>query len=205
VAQDPVAQDPAAQDPAAQHPAAQDPVAQDPVARAHPPAGPSGIGVPLVNPELTRDYRPRNPDFEQRLRDSFAGQRMMALLGVELVRVAPGVCELAVGSREDLTQQHGLLHGGLVGMLLDTACSGAALTLFPAGSAVLATEYKVNFLAPAVGRRLVARGTVLRPGKLLTVASGEAHMLDGAGGSTLVAACQSTMVRLDASAALPEG
>jgi hypothetical protein len=46
---------------------------------------------------------------------------------------------------------------------------------------------------------------VLRPGKLLTVASGEAHMVDAGGGSTLVAACQSTMVRLDASAALPEG
>lgn len=168
-------------------------------------ADPAGIAVPVVNPELTRDYRPRNPDFEQRLRASFAGQRMMALLGVEMVRVAPGVCELAVDYAEQLTQQHGLLHGGLVGILLDTACSGAALTLFPAGSAVLATEYKVNFLAPAAGRRLIARGTVLRPGKLLTVASGEAHMVDDAGGSGLVAVCQSTMVRLDASAALPEG
>ena len=184
-------------DPAAQDPAAQDPAAQTrppPATRGRPGRDRGAAGQPGAHP----GYRPRNPAFEQRLRDSFAGQRMMALLGVELVRVAPGVCELAVDSREDLTQQHGLLHGGLVGMLLDTACSGAALTLLPAGSAVLATEYKVNFLAPAVGRRLVARGTVLRPGKLLTVASGEAHMLDGAGGSTLVAACQSTMVRLDA-------
>ena len=163
------------------------------------------IGVPLVSPELTRAYRPRNPDFERRLADSFAAQPMMALLGVELTRVAPGVCEMAVDTRAELTQQHGLLHGGLVGMLLDTACSGAALTLMPAGSAVLATEYKVNFLAPAVGRRLVARGIVLRPGELLTVASGEAHMLDDSGRSALVAACQSTVVRLDASAALPEG
>jgi uncharacterized protein (TIGR00369 family) len=88
-----------------------------------------------------------------------ARQRAMATIGATVLRVAPGEVDITLPARDDLTQQHGFLHGGLVAAVLDSACGYAALTLMPLGATVLTVEYKVNFVAPAAGERLVdARG-----------------------------------------------
>jgi uncharacterized protein (TIGR00369 family) len=60
-------------------------------------------------------------------------------------------------------------------MIVDTACGYAALTLMPASAAVLTAEYKINFLSPAEGEKLIARGRVIKPGRSLTVCYGEVH------------------------------
>ncbi|HEV7514712.1 MAG TPA: PaaI family thioesterase, partial [Thermoanaerobaculia bacterium] len=118
-------------------------------------------------------FKPQDPDFEAKARATFARQPFMATIGAELVRVAPGEVEIALPFRADLTQQHGYLHAGVVTAIVDSACGCAAFTLMPAGSGVVSVEYKVNLLAPSVGERMVARGRVLRPGRTLTVCSGE--------------------------------
>src|SRR5262245_60602155 len=100
---------------------------------------------------------PRNPNFEQAVRDSFAGQRMMATIGARLARVAAGDIEIRLRFREDLTQQHGFLHAGVVAAALDSACGYAAFSLMPEGVGVLTVEYKTNLLAPARGEELIAR------------------------------------------------
>jgi uncharacterized protein (TIGR00369 family) len=138
-----------------------------------------------------------DPDFAAKVRATFAGQPFMAAIGAELVRVAPGEVEIALPFRADLTQQHGYLHAGVVTALVDTACGLAAFTLMPAGSGVVSVEYKVNLLAPAVGERMLARGRVLRPGRTLTVCSGEVVAVRGEG-ETTVAAMLATMMRLAA-------
>ena len=112
---------------------------------------------------------PQDPTYEARVRASFARQRFMETLGARLVRVEPGLCEIELGYREDLTQQHGYLHAAVSTAIADSAGGYAAYTLMPAGSSVLAVEFKINLLEPAQGERFVGRGRVVRTGKRLSV------------------------------------
>jgi uncharacterized protein (TIGR00369 family) len=114
-----------------------------------------------------------DPDFEARVRESFARQRVMLTLGAALGAVEPGEVVVELPFRDDLTQQDGFLHAGVVTTIVDSACGYAAFTLMPREASVLTVEYKVNLLAPAIGERFIARGRVLRPGKIITVCSGE--------------------------------
>jgi uncharacterized protein (TIGR00369 family) len=116
---------------------------------------------------------PQDPDFDGRVRTSFARQRVMETIGAVLTRVGPGEVEIALPYRADLTQQHGFSHAGMAATILDSACGYAVFSLMPADVAVLTVEYKINLLRPAKGDRLVARARVVRPGKTLTVCSGD--------------------------------
>lgn len=118
---------------------------------------------------LTAALQPRNPDFARRVRDSFARQGAMSLIGAELARVAPGECDIRLPYRPELSQQHGYFHGGIIGTIADSAGGYAAFTLMPADSSVLTVEYKINLLAPRAGDELVARGRVLKSGRSLAV------------------------------------
>ena len=117
-------------------------------------------------------FQPVDPGFAARVRASFGRQKAMALIGAALTVVEPGHTEIALPYRGDLTQQKGYVHGGVIGMIADTACGYAAYSLMPAGSSLVTVEYKINILAPA-------RGEVLRPGRSLTVARGEVYAEDG--------------------------
>ena len=114
-------------------------------------------------------FQPEDPDFEARVTNSFHQQKLMETIGAALTRVAPGEVEIELPFKDSLTQQHGYMHGGVVTAIADSACGYAALSLFPAGAEVLTVEYKVNFLAPATGPRLVARGRVIRRGRTISV------------------------------------
>lgn len=132
-------------------------------------------------------------DIEQRVQESFSRQPALATIGAILTRVKPGEVTIELPIRPDLTQQHGFVHAGIVTMVVDTACGYAALTLMPAASAVLTVEFKVNFLSPATGDKLVARGWVIKPGKTLTVCLGEVHAWNG-WEDKLVATILATMI-----------
>ena len=88
--------------------------------------------------------------------------------------------------RDDLTQHHGFLAGAVVTAIADVACGYAAMTLMPPGASVLTVEYKVNFPSPARGRRMPARGRVVRPGRMVAVCSGDVVAL-GDGGEKPIA------------------
>jgi uncharacterized protein (TIGR00369 family) len=139
----------------------------------------------------------------ERLAAHLDGQGLMHLYGAELGEVGPGRAELSVDYREELTQQYGLFHGAVIGTLLDNACTGAAGTLVPDGAAVITVEYKVSFLSPARGPRLVARAKVVKASRTLTVATGEAFTVDPEGSETLVATSQSTVMRIAIQPGLP--
>jgi uncharacterized protein (TIGR00369 family) len=120
------------------------------------------------------DFEPQNPDFEAVVRASFARQGLMQALGIELAEVGPGACVLEAAADTRLTQQQGFFHGALIGAMLDCAAGYAAYSLMAAGTDVLTTEYKINFVAAALGDRIQARGRVIKPGRTLTVATAEA-------------------------------
>ena len=137
--------------------------------------------------------QPRDPGFDARVRASFGRQRVMETLGARLTRVAPGEVDVELPFREDLTQQHGFLHAGIVTTILDSACGYAAFSLMPAEAAVLSIEFKTNLLAPARGELLVARARVIRAGRTITVCQADALMMDG-GREVHVATMTGTMM-----------
>ena len=134
---------------------------------------------------------PADPRFAERCRASFGRQNAMALIGATLTVVEPGYVEIELPYREDLTQQKGFIHGGIVGMIADTACGYAAYSLMPASASLVTVEYKINILSPAT-RSLVARGEVVKSGRSLTVARAEVYADDG----KHVASMQQTLMML---------
>ena len=101
----------------------------------------------MENPGVTIDA------FAERVRDSFARQGAMALIGARLEEVRAGYCALALTPRPETSQQHGYVHAGILATLVDSAGGYAGYTLFPADSSVLTVEFKLNLLAP---RRVIA-------------------------------------------------
>jgi uncharacterized protein (TIGR00369 family) len=121
---------------------------------------------------------PADPQFATRIRASFGRQKAMALIGASLGSVAPGAVEITLPFRDDLTQQKGFVHGGIIGMIADTACGYAAYSLMPADCSLVTVEYKINILAPGT-TSLTARGEVVKPGRTLTIARAEVYAEDG--------------------------
>jgi len=140
-------------------------------------------------------FVPSDPDYEIRVRKSFDRQGAMRLLGARLTEVRPGYCAIELPYREDLTQQHGYVHAGIVGAIVDSAGGYAGFTLFPKDASVLTVEYKLNLLAPAAGERLVAQAEVVKPGRTLAITRGEVYAEAG-GKRTLCAIMQQTLIVL---------
>lgn len=141
------------------------------------------------------DFVVRSPDYERRVRDSFARQGVMGTLGARLLRVQPGEVEIALDWAPGLTQQHGFLHAGVVSTALDSACGYAGFTLMAADAAVLTIEFKVNLLAPARGQHFRMVGRVVKPGRTITVTEGQAFAIDD-GRETLVATMGATLMAI---------
>src|SRR5262245_30914005 len=125
------------------------------------------------------------------VRDSFSRQRAMTLIGASLARVEKGESEIQLPYRADLTQQKGFVHGGIIGMIADSAAGYAAYSLMPADCSLVTVEYKMNILSPATSS-LTARGEVVKPGRTLTVARAEVYAQDG----KHVATMQQTLMML---------
>lgn len=141
----------------------------------------------------TADFVPQDPQYAARVAASFARQPAMETIGASLAQVAPGRVVIELPYAPGLTQQHGFLHGGVVGMVLDSACGYAAFSLMPVQAAVLTIEYKINMLAPAKGQRFRMEGLVVKPGRTITVTEGRAYAIDG-GDEKLVATITCTLM-----------
>ncbi|MET3790889.1 PaaI family thioesterase [Aquamicrobium terrae] len=134
------------------------------------------------------------PDYEERVRASFARQRAMATIGAELTLVTPGIVEIEMPYDARLAQQHGFLHAGVISTALDSACGYAAYSLMPESTGVLTIEFKVNLLAPGKGERFLFRGSVTKPGRTITVADGQAYAYGIDGEARLIATMTGTMM-----------
>jgi len=139
------------------------------------------------------DFKARDAHFEERVRKSFARQRVMETLGITLEKIEAGRIELRMPYNEAFTQQHGFLHAGIVSTALDSACGYAAFSLMPKEAAVLSIEYKVNLLAPAIGDSFIFVGSVLKAGKTVSVCLAEAYA-EHSGKRKLVAQMTGTMM-----------
>jgi len=142
----------------------------------------------------TKAKAPRDPDYVRRVRASFEAQPAMSrLFGAKMVNVEPGETEIHIPIAPDFLQQMGNVHGGIVGALADSAAGYAALSLFDVHLEVITVEYKINFVAPAFGERLIGRGRVVRPGRTLHVCVAEVFAVKD-GVETLCAYMTTTMM-----------
>ncbi len=137
--------------------------------------------------------QPKNPDYEARVRGSYARQGFMAYLGAILETVEPGFCEVHLVPRPELTQQHGFVHGGVLATLVDTASGYAAFSLMPADAAPLTVEYKLNILRPGGGDKLIARARVVKPGRTLNVVQADCFNVRGGAEEMCVTSLQTLM------------
>ncbi|MFJ9924126.1 PaaI family thioesterase [Streptomyces rubiginosohelvolus] len=142
-----------------------------------------------------------SPAVQKRIRDSFDRQGLMAHLGARITHIGPGRVHIVLPARPEVTQQHGYIHAGATSAIADSAGGYAALTLFDEDSEVLTVEYKINLLAPAAGTHLEAIGTVLKPGRTLTVCQLEVHGIQDDSTRKLVANGQQTLIRVNRPAA----
>lgn len=140
-------------------------------------------------------FEPRDPDFDARVRTSFARQNFMDLLGARILSVAPGAVEIELPIRRELEQQHGFAHAGVAWSIADSAAGYASQSLMAPSEGVLTVEFKINLLAPAKGERLIARGRVERAGRRLTVARADVYAVAG-GKETHVATAMGTFMTM---------
>jgi len=148
-------------------------------------------------------FQPKDPAFAARVRESFQRQNAMNHIGARLRAVGPGWTEVELPHRDELTQQKGFLHGGIIGMIADNACGYAAYSLMPANASPLTVEYKINILAPGRGSMYVAEGVVLKSGRTLTVTRAEVYAKT-ASGRVHVASMQQTVLTLADTPDTPE-
>lgn len=134
-----------------------------------------------------------DPHFAERVRASFERQNAMSLIRASLPVIEHGRTEIHLPHWQGVEQQHGFVHGGVVGMIADSAAGYAAMTIVSPTASVLTVEYKMNLVAPADGEQLIARGKVVRPGRTLIITQAEVFALKD-GQETLCALMQQTIM-----------
>jgi uncharacterized protein (TIGR00369 family) len=117
----------------------------------------------------------------------------MTAIGASIGPISPGSVEIALRPSAVTSQQHGFVHGGIVSAIADTAAGYSALSIMPPGTGVLTVEFKINFVSPAVGDRIIARARVLKPGRILVLTQAEVFA-ETAGAEKLIAVLVGTMM-----------
>jgi len=140
-------------------------------------------------------FEPKTKNYKQKVEDSFKLQKFMDFIGAKLVKVEPGFCEIHLPYNENLTQQNGYFHAGIIGTLADNAGGYAALSLMEEDSSVLAVEFKLNLMSPGVGELLIARANVLKSGRTLSICRADILIVKD-GVEKLCAASQATLIQI---------
>lgn len=131
-------------------------------------------------------------DLSKAGQQALKSQPISAMLEARLTSLSEGKAELEVPIREELLQQNGFVHGGVIGYAADNALGFAGGSIL--GPAVLTSEYKINYLRPASGETLVARASVVHAGKRQAVCRCDVFALGAGGDETFCAAAQGTIV-----------
>jgi acyl-CoA thioesterase len=114
------------------------------------------------------------------------------LIGIELEEIGSGTATLALKVRKELTQNQGLVHGGAIASLIDTATAFAILTLLAPSEEVTTVDLTISYLRPVTRGRLRARAKVVRGGRRLFVVSAEVFSAD----TNLTATALSTYIKI---------
>ncbi len=120
-----------------------------------------------------------DPKIEEKIRKSFAAQSLMTTLGAAISGLEDGACTIEAPIADHIKQQHGVAHAGATFALGDSAAGYAALGLMPIEAEVMTAEMKIHLLAPAGGERLIAEGSVIKPGRRLMIVKSDVFAVAG--------------------------
>ena len=143
-----------------------------------------------------QNFQPQFSNYRSKVEQSFASQKFMKHIGAELVTVQSGYCEIHVPFNENLTQQNGFFHAGVISTVADNVAGYASLSLMKEHSMVLSVEFKLNLIRPGSGELLIGKGEVLKYGKTLTVCRADVFIVKG-GIEKMCAAAQLTMIEVE--------
>ena len=127
---------------------------------------------------MPAEFPPLTGAEEARLQRHFLSVTYIQHLGAALGERRRGYVEMILPVRPELTNEMDYVHGGVGGTLADTAAGHAAMTVVPEGWGTTTVEYKINFLAPAIGQTIVARSRAIRQGRSLTILGAEVHAVN---------------------------
>lgn len=127
-----------------------------------------------------------------RVREAFASVPYARFLGLELGEVKGGEAVIHLDVRDELKQNQGVVHGGAIASLIDTASAFAVVTKLDAGERVTTTDLTIHYLRPVIAGRLTATARIVRGGRRLFVLSIE--VADNQG--RLVATAVTTYIKL---------
>lgn len=137
------------------------------------------------------------PAIDPRIQASFDRQNFMHTIGARLLRAGGGIAEIEMPVADPILQHTGFVHAGAVTAIADTACGYAAASAMSADRTVLTIEYKINFMAPAIGTALVARAGVKRSGRTTATVAADVFARTERG-ERLVATMLATMASVPA-------
>lgn len=132
-------------------------------------------------------WQPKREDFREHVQEVFAASAATRLIGASLGRIAPGHVEVILPCSDQITQQHGFVHGGVLGMIADAAAALSALTVAAPGTIGVTVEYKINLLEAAFGELIIARGRLIRPGQAVSIAAADLYSVSASGREQMVA------------------
>ncbi|HKR00804.1 MAG TPA: PaaI family thioesterase, partial [Pyrinomonadaceae bacterium] len=116
-----------------------------------------------------RDSSGLRPEDEERLREAFDSVPFAHLLGIELGEMRLGEATLHLSVRDELLQNNGVVHGGVLASLMDSAAAFAILTLLEKGQTTTTVDLTVHYLRPLVRGRVTAKARVVRAGRRVLV------------------------------------
>src|SRR5450759_4060641 len=126
-------------------------------------------------------------------RQVLALQPFSMLLGAQLTGFSEGSAELKIPIKEELKQQHGFLHGGVISYAADNALTYVGGSVL--GPAVVTSEFKINYMRPATGDFIIARATVIHAGKNQAVCRCDIYAVTGTA-ENLCATAQGTITKI---------
>ena len=136
--------------------------------------------------------KPLTPAQTRRIKKAVDTVPYAHLLGIELDDISEGVATLGLDVRKELKQNHGVVHGGAIASLIDTAMAFAIITLLSPREKVTTVDLTVSYLRPLTKGRITARARVVRSGRRLFVVSADVFRDDG----TLATTALSTYIKL---------
>lgn len=129
---------------------------------------------------MNKSYTPMFDGYAERVRKSLREQPFMSkMLDAKATLIEPGAVEISVPVQGDYLQPHGNVHGIVASAVADSAAGYAAQTLLPEGYDVVTVEYKINYMAPGVGDRIIASGQVIRAGRTLSACCADVYAETG--------------------------
>lgn len=150
----------------------------------------------MATTTTSRRWEARDPDYQNTVRTAFEAQKAMAHIGATLEVIEPGFLEIHLPIRDELMSHiPGIVHGGTIGMVADSAMGFCAMTVAEPNALGVTAEYKINMFAPAMGELVIARGEMVRPGRKMMVARADVFCVN-AGTEKQVATALATLVAM---------